>query len=1070
MRRISRRSRLPPIAPPAPPLFFLLPVLTCGCFSWPAAGSRTSWNYDLNSYEAKRLLNLIEEPSSSEHGAYEEDSAVSESKFTVVSEVTWKSSHPTQPPSTTISRANSDLSSYVPVRRRSVIQTPGIATRKNSDAGRTRSSYRHSVPPSPCLSRQASFESNASRVLSMPPLRVESAAAPRAVTPVEGEYKTIGAFKLGSLRITNGDASPTPDVEEKRDGLASKDNLPTRHIDYFASTQKLSMGGTDVYGITDDRPQASPIASPKPLVTRPTPITTSFETSALTGKLSHHRTWSVTGSDQGEFTKELSLSPVAVENPVLAGLNLQTTSKHTAVEDDLFEEEVQPEYSSVEVLDIRVDPSAKADVGVLSNSTTDTSLRSFSRSDSGFVPSPTSDVSHKPLSKADSGYSSNVSLRSLRASSKPPVPEKDLASPISERSIMSPQAESFYIGELQLPSPTIKAAEFSVIAPAAPEREAPPPPPPPKDFVPTSPVPRSSSSMSSTRGTTSAGIRPPTSPTDIRRKPVPSPINSQFSRDGGMRSPELLSPISVKSDTSASALSIGSGSHKPSKLQRLLSFSGNHSRGPPTVHTTHIEEKADVPSVPHHVTEKLQEHTGLFPLSSKRLTLRNQLSRETLRTIFSVGSLELPSVELQRAVTPTPDDNQSGLADAKGAGRRHGFPGVSSSLANVLRKPIARKPVPVRKDAEVRKKASKEEVTPEPILEVEAELTTYRSVNNSLGNNPYDAAFMAMSHERDAYASPAGRTMSMTASRDAYELPGGRTMSMTASLERTLDMRMAATKSRSEPSDSALLSPGFNSTFADIPPIKKARTPPPVTMHTQRTPKALRVPPPLRPQSTPPVPSRSMSRPSSNDSIRSYLSYQSLLTDEDTSKSPPAIPPMNPRRSMTFQDPRQPQDYRQASWDQQASRDASRVQFDHGRTGSMTSHHSRQTSSVSQGVLSPDFEPPRQRQVPPHYVPTPRAAPQLRHRASHDGFSNVKRQSWAGYSQPINGHMYPSYDAGQQSMKGQGFQKWAPPPYVPRGHYRNRSLGNRQVYPGQPPYRILHSYNSPAYRGVPIWG
>ena len=128
-------------------------------------------------------------------------------------------------------------------------------------------------------------------------------------------------------------------------------------------------------------------------------------------------------------------------------------------------------------------------------------------------------------------------------------------------------------------------------------------------------------------------------------------------------------------------------------------------------------------------------------------------------------------------------------------------------------------------------------------------------------------------------------------------------------------------------------------------------------------------------------------------------------------------------------------------------------------------------------------------------LPGPRAAPPaqqlhpaLRHRASHDGFGNpghaAQRQSWAGYNAPPVMLDPFSSGSGSTHIGGGGFRRpspqqlaqqqhggWgAPPANVPRGHYRNRSLGNRQVYPGQPQYRILHSYNSPAYRGAPIWG
>ena len=1003
--------------------------------SWPSAGSRTSWNYDLTSYEAKRLLNLVEEPS-----AFEQSSVVSESKFTVVSEVTWKSSHPAQLESTTLSRANSDLSMYTPVRRRSIIQTPGVATRRESVSGRGKPNYRHSHPPTPSLSRQASFESNSSRVLSMPPRITDPESGPRVVTPVDGDYKTIGAFKLGSLRITNGAVSPVPSAEFDRETStdSSKPVASPKNLDYFSSTQKLAAS-------LDESPpgraaRGPDLIAPKPVAPLVSPITTSFGSIGVASRSDRRREPSSAGAELGaEYLAELSVSPLSVEERP----SLQTTSKQTAVEDQLFEDEGQLEFSSAEVLDVRRDPSAKPDSDSLRASTTTQSDRSFSRSDSGFISSPTSDASHKPLSKADSGYSSNVSLRSLRSSSKPAVPEKDYAPSIAEHSVKSPRADSFYL-ELSLPSPTIVAPEL-MAAPAPPDRKA--PPPPPKDLPPRSPAPRtwSLSSMSAWESTpiNSPGLNIPGSPNTVKRKPVPSPINSHYSRESTSwlksagttpRSPlSPLSPVSVKSDGSGSALSIGSGSQRPGKLQRLLSLN-NHTKGPPTVHATHVEEKADIPSVPQHIEEKLREHTGLFPLSTKRLALKAQRSKDTLKTIFSVGSLEIHSLDSH--VSDSDDDAQ---AEGKDHHRKHGF------LSQALRKPIVRKPVPVRKETDSKKKA-KDEAAPENILEVEAELTTYSSINNSLGNNPYDAAFMAMRDERDKYFAPTGRTMSMT-----------------AQLERSLEMRMAVTKAYSTTTETPVLSPGLPSpNFPEMFPAKKTKTPPPVSMRTQRRPRSLRVPPPLRPQSTPPV-RPSLSRQDSDDSIQSYLSYQKLLDDDDDAtsmKSPPAIPPMHPRRSIMMlqqQDVRSPRSARPPTQDRQSSSGPRRNSFDQSRSNSLS----------SQSFVGPHYPGPTQ----PHMqnVPGPRAAPPLRHRASHDGFSNQTR-SWPGQQQLPHGYAKPSSDPWVSPQQSYANQPYAPPPYVPRGHYRNRSLGNRQVYPGQPPYRILHSYNSPAYRGVPIWG
>ncbi len=512
-----------------------------------------------------------------------------------------------------------------------------------------------------------------------------------------------------------------------------------------------------------------------------------------------------------------------------------------------------------------------------------------------------------------------------------------------------------------------------------------------------------------------------------------------------------MSPASAKSDGSASALSIGSGSQKPGKLQRLLSLT-SLSKGPPTVHATHVEEKADIPSVPQEVEAKLHEHTGLFPITTKRLALKTQLSKDTLMTIFSVGSLEVHNIDPQPAVSPLSDRDDTSSPEPKISSRRHTFQAVPSSIAHAaaavlpLRKPVARKPLPARKAG--KKEQYKDEAAAENILDVEAELTTYSMVNTSLGNNPYDAAFMAMNDEREAYFSPVGRSMSMT-----------------AQLERNLDVRMAATKTRAAAPELALLSPSLPSpAFSEIPPQKRSKTtPPPVTMNTQRRPIPLRVPPPLRPQSTPPI-AQSLSRQGSRESIHGAPRKQSTPNREDTI-SPPAIPPMNPRRSLNLQDPRSPQSpYRAPNWE---------VQTDHGsRRGSID--NSRSNSLTARSQASPAY-PPQQR--PPNMQPNaqgPNAPRPLRHRASYDGYSNGQRQSWDGHTPQVNSHPKPSLDPWSNPHKGSAAQQWDQngryPPYVPRGHYRNRSMGNQQSHSRQPPYRILHSYNSPAYRGVPIWG
>jgi hypothetical protein len=100
----------------------------------------------------------------------------------------------------------------------------------------------------------------------------------------------------------------------------------------------------------------------------------------------------------------------------------------------------------------------------------------------------------------------------------------------------------------------------------------------------------------------------------------------------------------------------------------------------------------------------------------------------------------------------------------------------------------------------------------------------------------------------------------------------------------------------------------------------------------------------------------------------------------------------------------------------------------------------------------------------------------LRHRSSYDGHSDASRLRIAREHGP-----YPSNPraTGQEYVADtrSGFpggqtrdQSGRYPPYVLRGHSRNRSTGSNGSNGNQVPYRILHSYNSPAYRHAPIWG
>lgn len=1000
---------------------------------------------------------------------------MSEARTEPVSEVTWKSSNPThpQPASTTISRVNSDLSSYnTPVRRRSIIQKPGVATRAENPTPPV-PSFRYSHPPTPSASRKQSFESIRGGVVSMPPQKMDPDAIPRVVTPCEAEYQSIGAFKLGSLRITNGAASPSSlETGRSREKGETSQNNSRERVDHL--TETLSILGYHDSEPTDDKPyrpeSPAKIQAPRPRTLDLGSIAKLFGGGSDKGK-----------SDSGSVAKELSprvaepspqylaemtFTPFSLLESRSGSPELKTTSKHTAVEDSLFEDDAQPEYSAAETLDVRLDLNARPPSAQVAGDPP-ASFKGMARTDSGFVStaSPSSEYSHRPLTKADSGYGSNVSLRSF-SNSKQLALDKEFSQSLDKRLLSTKSKFSSSEGSESQPRSPVSTTSKDY-PPSQPDRTAPPPPVPPKDFVPLSPTRINSAS---TGKSLSNNLR---SKEARLSRHTPSPILSLRSSESAPKSPDSAAPktpLSAKSDTSTSALSIGSGSNKPNKLQRLLSGARRSSHGPPTVHATHVTDKAAIPSIPRDVETKLREHTGLFPITTKRLALKTQLSRDTLKTIFSVGSLEHsldavhggPSAStVNRVPSLSKTENKAmarkyaleDLPSPRSVAAAHLFPG----------KAITRKPVPTRHSS----LKTKEREDP-----VDTESSTI-DVNNVFDDNSRHAAFNALSEREGTYFSPKGP---------------GRTMSLrSSSSDRHLETRRMPHKAKSSASLadvdlSTLPSPLLTKPLNLAP---KANVAPPVSLMTRR-PMSLRIPPPLRHRPAPADPNhQALSRKSSRENVQSYppsttpkLAHQSSRErirsyppgapygNDEESASPPPIPPQNPRRAMSLRS-------RASSTSQQVPPNWE-VQSDNGMSSQpkrYSSDDGSRTNSFSSSQSNNGdwtYRPSTAKTEPPH-----RNQPQLRHRSSYDGSG----RSYRRYNPPSmsNGYTAPAHYVNDPLST----LNYVPPPPqwdqygryppVPRGHYRNRSIGAGYI-PGGPPYRVLHSYNSPAYRNAPIWG
>ncbi|KAK7740811.1 hypothetical protein SLS53_005280 [Cytospora paraplurivora] len=431
------------------------------------------------------------------------------------------------------------------------------------------------------------------------------------------------------------------------------------------------------------------------------------------------------------------------------------------VEDRLFdmEDDNQPELSAVEKLDVRLDASAKS----LPPQPIDDPAQGVQRTDSGFVSNSVSvsSGSHSSLTKADSGYSSSASLRSFRSGKKALAAEQNTGRGSMESVRKSPEiteTDRRHGLELQLPSPTV--AGDVPAAPWTPETDKAPRPSPNDD----SPAKLMS-------------------PGRARKKAGPQQLpNIDISKTGDRyaESSTSVSPIpaSAKSDVSeppsSSSLSIGSNAQKHGRLHRLLSLkSSGFSRAPLTVHATHAVDK-QVPSVPKDVEQRLREHTGRFPMTTKRLALRSQMSKETLKTILSVGSLEY-AMDDELPSTPSIIETDSGDEQANAASGdavEHSLRQTINSMQSNFKqaaasmmptkKPVVPKTVSIQKESQVRDPrhiAGNNNTT----LPGDAELKSCNSVFSSSGSNAYDVAAKALTENQVQPGRQAGRSMTLTA-------------------------------------------------------------------------------------------------------------------------------------------------------------------------------------------------------------------------------------------------------------------------------------------------------------------
>ncbi|KAI0021400.1 hypothetical protein F4780DRAFT_288052 [Xylariomycetidae sp. FL0641] len=1026
--------------------------------------SRLSMNYDVSSYVSKRLLNLAEEPSHGDH------STMSESQLNPMDtrrqSLTSTTRAPTATPASPLPRSNSDVSLYAPMRRRSLM-TPGLATRTSVPyATSPHPRARYSLPPTPA--RRDSFDASFETASSHPQFLEIPELIQRASTPCEADYQP-GVFKLGTLRITNGSPATTPGSEdmdlESRSGGNKK---PEEEVDYFAAGRS-SKGNVYVTNNAENRhalPGAANAMFPQVILDRP-----------ASGNKERTTSQSASG---------LQITALASNAASPASPELHTTSKHTAIEDDLFEDEPE-EYGRAEVLDVRVDPSARSEPRPRLVPERK-EPQELSRADSGIVATPASEFSHRALSKADSGYSSNVSLRSF--SSKPSRSERGRgrAAEASGASEASGPVASVPSRTRSTSTAATKSQPSALNSPT----DRSPPPVPNKDCVASNSVKKASYRDSSR--TRYQNFRPASGKTrNVKTEcTTPSRPSSTSQSNDGPQQTFPLSPTTPKTPTSP--LSITNTPRKTGKLHRLLS----NARTPLVAHVTHPTDVGDVPPVPQDVQAKLHEHTGLLTMSFKKLSLRQEVSRETLGTIMSVGSAETsrgqsrghsrghsrgngsPGAEDVQDGKDAPTSRTQGKGDAKPASHIHA---VGSSFTRAASSVLAKK-AGVKKPAPIR-------TTPLEMRDgLEATLASPQGRSGPVpipnprsprgSESPFNASFLAASLRETYYKEPRerGRAATMTAA----SMPAAseaRARSMVASFRHREDMARGDIHSPTSIRSPTFLEPPVPSKRSSV-----SKTPPPVSMRTRNM-GCLRVPPPLRARSTPPGTPRmgepsSLSHQSSREAVQSQPSTlladaQPLLARKSSRELIQSYPPAQGQSSAQCSSRRsagvvgRPENPRSQSrgrglpsWESQAKQGTpiSRpVSVDRHRRASVHGQSIQRNNAHAMAAWSE--------------LTADSTLPVLRHRSSSDRADFVPPPIFARDNGP-----YPSVGRanGQSCVSDpwsgrrvtQHFDHRGPSlPHVPRGHYRHRSMDQSGT---SAPYRVLHSYNSPAYRNAPIWG
>lgn len=309
-------------------------------------------------------------------------------------------------------------------RRRSLIQTPGVATRNSPVEGRRRTwnSWR---APKLEADEEAKWQVTPKGI--SPPTRVSILKAaeeahhtptPRAQTPSDMDYSHLGSLQLGTLMVTNGPPSPAPSTK-----ITKQKSTPTEQ-DYFSTTEA---GSSPLLLRTGERrghvksksvalPTMAPFHSDVPLPSTESVSKTSRHNQA-------HTSWAqqtTNGQPPAKLTRSLQITTVGCTDNLTHNANRFAQSYQEYIpsspfvtsekmNDDTFQQD-QAQSFTAEATQILQGTMFELEAS---------SQRSDSKSSGATLQSPSIHNIEKPRGQrppprtVDSGYSSGESLRAI---------------------------------------------------------------------------------------------------------------------------------------------------------------------------------------------------------------------------------------------------------------------------------------------------------------------------------------------------------------------------------------------------------------------------------------------------------------------------------------------------------------------------------------------------------------------------------------------------------------------------------------------------------------------------------